>query len=224
MVGVGWRLAVSKLIESGPISPTGIFKECKMVRMALLAISLMGLFLSPFVWAESEACPKIPYFGDLYSSDPTALAVAWLPSIEHLYSAIPTLSPQEKRWLENEMTQSDLNRWKRAHNSREYAIQEAKQNVGSLLGDLRVLAKVVKPEKPRSPVEDWGLFVYTLIDQDAASYLASLVSDGVIQRGALPEAWNVSEGMGISTQKWIVSRRVSLARHILICVLPKVAR
>ncbi len=197
------------------------------VKIVLLALVLGFGVPAPVSAGQSICGPQLldrtgkPALGGTFAADPAALAAAWLPPIERLYAAIPSLSPREEGWLEEEM-RATPERYLRTLSSREYALREAKQNAGSLLFTIRVLTGVLKPVVPRPPTEDWILFAYTLIDSDSSLYLARLVTEQVIQKEAIPDAWTVWSGMKVPLQDSIRDGRTILARHVLICTLPSV--
>ena len=68
-------------------------------------------------------------------ADPVQLAAFWLPKLEHLHAAIPSLSPREEAWLKDELSAPlTSDRFRRAISSPEFALRKAKENAGSLLG------------------------------------------------------------------------------------------
>ena len=174
-------------------------------------------------WVDRTGKPVLGRLADMHAADPATLAAFWLPEIERLYAAIPSLSPREERWLDEELNAGRP----RAANSREYAIRKAKLNTGSLLGSLRGLTEVIKPKGPRQPTKDWIFFVYVLIDTDSAYDLARLEAEGVIRREVIPEPWTILEGIfegqEFPLRDAIRTGRSDLARHVLICTLPSVA-
>lgn len=156
--------------------------------------------------------------GSSYAADPAALASVWVPSLERLYAAIPSLSPKEEQWLQQEM-RGDGQRPVRAVSSREYAMQQAKLNAGSLLGSIR---RLTEKRDGAEQTRGWMLFAYTLIESDASIYLSRLVEERVIQREALPDEWTVFASGTFPLKEAIRQARTSLARHVLICTLPTV--
>jgi hypothetical protein len=198
--------------------------------VAVFLISIGSLL--PIV-ADAQSCaPAIrgPDGLDVspHPADPKALVEAWLPPIERLYSAIPSLSPREEQWLGDEeqfwLSGTNPERWYRAMRSTTYAIKQAKLDVGSLLGSLRVLSGRVEREEPRSTVEDWALFAYTLIEYDAPAYLARLQEEGVIQSAEIPQDWTVFHEPGFPLDEALRARRLAFARHILVCIIPQVSQ
>lgn len=159
----------------------------------------------------------------LYAADPTVLAKALLPQIERLYEAIPTLSPREEQWLDDEMNRLEHIRRQRAIDSRENSIRRAKSDAGDLLGTLRVLSKVLVPQPPDRPVVLWTHFVSALIDVDSSLHLARLEALGVIKSDSLPQDWTMFGKTGQSLRDSIQAIRVILAKHILVCIVPAVA-
>lgn len=185
-----------------------------------ILVFAVGFFLSAATWAAPGFCPSHSGF----ASKPDELVKALLHSVERFYSAVPTLSPREEKWLSEELSQSDSGRLLRAVNSREYAIRTVKSNAGGLLGSLRALSKEAKPRAGARPVDDWALLVYTLIEQDAAMHLARLESEGVISVNNIPPDWSVLRDRTFPLQNAISAARTSLARHILVCTLPQLAQ
>ncbi len=122
------------------------------------------------------------------------------------------------------MNPNNLSRMSQAVESREYALQQARLDVDSLFASLRILTKVLEPKEPRPAWFDWAFLAYTLIGYDSASTLARLESEGVIPRAAIPKHWIIFAGEGLSLPTAIRAARTTLARHILICILPKVAK
>lgn len=179
---------------------------------------VVGCFLSGAVWAAPGSC-HMPGL----SAEPNELAKTLLPQIQRLEAAIPDLSPREEEWLKGEIDQKDLRRSLRATESREHVMRMAKWNAGSLLGSLRVLTKAVTPRVQERQVDQWAFFVYTLIDYDAGMHLARLEGEGVIKSDSLPEFWTLFGKTGAPLADSIRMFRSMLARHILICILPKVA-
>jgi hypothetical protein len=156
--------------------------------------------------------------GDSWSDDPTTLAAAWAPLLERLSKAIPSLSPKEEKWLQEEMDVGGQ-RFVRAASSREYVIQQAKRNADSLL----FLARGLSDQRDRAAqARDWLWFAYSLLEGDAALDLARLEAEGVIQREAIPSDWTILFRGGFTLQEAIEMQRRQLARHVLICTLPSV--
>jgi len=159
----------------------------------------------------------------IFAADPIALAQVLLPQIERLHEAIPALSPREEQWLDNEMNRLDAVRLKRAIDSRENSIRRAKWDAGGLLASLQLLNKVVTPQTPERPVVMWANFVSTLIDDDGSLHLARLAALGVIKSDSLPQHWTIWGSTGQPLRDSIQDVRVMLAKHILVCIVPKVA-
>ena len=154
--------------------------------------------------------------GTLFAADPAALAAAWLPSLERLYEGIPSLSPKEEQWLQEEMR--DAQRAVRAVSSLEYAIQEAKLNARSLLVLIR---RFIDEHDRTEQTRSWLFFAYTLVEIDTSLYLARLVEERVLQREAIPDDWTVF-ARSFPLQDAIRHGRTIWARHVLICTLPTV--
>ncbi len=177
-------------------------------------ILLLGSFVFP---ARADTCG--PNTIDILHSDPVTMAKAWLPLLKRLYEAVPSLSPKEEKWLRQEIGMHGQ-RSIRAYDSREYAIQKAKQNTGSLLFSIR---RLIVAEGQLELIRLWRFFAYTLIDSDAALYLARLVYDKILQREAVPFSWKIYSEGNANLRIPILVARTQLARHILICTLPKIS-
>jgi hypothetical protein len=181
--------------------------------LLILSVSLLST-----AKAHAELCAETP--DGMYAASPKVFADAWLPQIERLYTALPSISPREEQWLTAES--SDPQRHLRAIRSSTYAIKEAKLDVGSLLGSLRVLPERVQPAEAASSVERWALFAYTLIDYDAALHLARLAEENIVERSTIPERWTLWAGSDFPLDQSIRAERTNLARHVLVCIIPQV--
>ena len=187
----------------------------KRIMLAALALAL-ALSLPAFPVKAKALCVS------RHAAKPAALAASLLPVFERLYEGIPSLSPKEAQWLKEELV-APGKRSDRAFSSREYALLRAKTNSGSLLGGIRFLTGAVKVKPPRSPTDDWLHLVYNLIEDDVDMYLARLVTEGVIQRELMPFYWIFIASTNYGELRLgIRSGRARLARHILVCTLPKV--
>lgn len=158
-------------------------------------------------------------YGDRYSVDPAKLAAAWLPELERLSAAIPSLSPREEQWLENELTSEIVERIRHVYSSREYAMRYAKRNVHSLL---ILMNRLNKRQDITAQTRDWLWVIHSLIDSDSAYYLAGLEAEGVAQRRAIPVDWTILTGLGLNLEEAIRHGRIRLANHILACTIPSV--
>jgi hypothetical protein len=188
---------------------------------------LASLLASSAVMAETVTCPDSGRSeAKGRSSDPAELAAYWIHPIEDLYSTIPTLSPKEKRWLDEELGKNDRNRTLWALDSREYTLRMARLDIGNLLASLRVLNKLDPPGQGESLAQRWRTFVYDLIDYDGPLYLAKLVTDDIIEPNQIPKDWSWLSGIAsdFTLQESIRANRLVLARHILACVMPKLVR
>lgn len=201
------------------------------IRLAIRFVLLLSFVTPLSAWTQESCGPAlIPE----YSSDPMRFAETWLAHMERLYGAIPNLSPREQEWLEAELTSADnltlddiaegadARRPRRAMRSTTYAIREAKRNSGSLLAALRVLTGRLAPADSRSASQEWAFFTYSLIDEDASLHLARLEAEEVIERTDMPADWTILAAADMSLRESIRSRRVSLARHVLMCIMPQV--
>lgn len=183
--------------------------------VALLMFMLALPTITGPTMAESFCGPQSAW--GTRAADPAALATAWLPRFERLYASIPDLSPRESQWLDSER-RGNGRRPVHAVSSREFALQSAKFNAGSLLASLRNLSNEKRGRAEQT--QDWLFFAYTLIDEDADLHLARLVTERVIPADALPEEWkSLASGETMELQESIRWARMSLARHVLICTL-----
>jgi hypothetical protein len=186
-----------------------------------------SLLFSNAVLAESEPCPgNRQAEAKGRSTDPSKLAAYWLRPIEELNSTIPTLSPKEKQWLDEELSKDDRSRTLWALDSREYTVRMARQDIGNLLDSLRILNRLDEPRQGETPAQRWRRLVYDLIDYDGPLYLARLVTDGIIEKNQIPKDWSWLAGIAsdFTLQESIRANRLVLARHILACILPKLAK
>lgn len=184
----------------------------------------LSLFLCNAVPAQTAECPETSHAeAKGRSSDPAQLAAYWIRPIEDLYSAIPTLSPKEQQWLDDELAKDDRSRTLWALDSREYTVRMARLDIENLLTSLRVLNKLDPPRPGETPAQRWRYFVYDLIDYDGPLYLAKLVTDDIIEQKRIPKDWSWLTGIAsdFSLQESIRANRLVLARHILACVMPK---
>lgn len=196
-----------------------------MIRLAsILAISL-SLLTDPVAAGQSICSPLTDdpaaqrILRYTRSAVPARLGAAWLPAFERLDAAIPSLSPREEKWLEQE-EQGGGDRWVRAASSREFTLRAAKNNASGLLKVVRRLsAKSDRADQAGALI--W--FAYILTDPDAGIYLERLLAWKVIQREVIPKEWTFGARNGdVPLHQAIREKRLSLARHILICTLPSV--
>ena len=157
------------------------------------------------------------------SLDPKQLAAYWIKPIKQLSTVIPTLSPQEKRWLDEELSKDERSRTLWALDSREYSVRMARLDMHNLLTSLRRLNELDKLPDGESPERQWQRFVYDLIDYDGPLYLAKLVTDDVIEQKQIPRDWSWLTGIAsdFTLQESIRANRLVLAQHILSCILPQ---
>ena len=186
--------------------------------MSRIVIGLVvALMVSGPAWGEAVCGASFP-------SEPGALAVSLLPQFEKLNSNIPSLSPREDLWLDEEM-KAPGKRALRAFSSREYRLRWAKLNTTSLFATMRILIGELRKEDPPPKASSWLLVANWLIDTDATIHLANLVAAGVVDRDALPYSWTVFAGKSNTDQRFfdaVRNGRVFLAQHILTCTLPQI--
>lgn len=191
---------------------------CKIIRTGAIVGALI-LALGSFPARAGDFCGHLWSLSDFTSVDPATLASAWLPPLEHLYAAIPSLSPKEEEWLQAEINRSPEST-RRAISSIEYAIRNAKRDAASMFASMREIQK----QDETKQVRNWILFTYTLMDEEAGFFLSRLVSEGVMPLAAIPDEWTLWTHSGtVTLADSIRHSRITLARHILICTLPEVA-
>jgi len=136
---------------------------------------------------------------------------------------IPTLSPQEKQWLDEELSRDEQSRTLWALDSREYSVRMARLDMSNLLTSLRMLNDSDELPEGESLSRRWQRFVYDLIDYDGPLYLAKLVTDHVIEQKQIPRDWSWLTGIAseFTLQESIRANRLVLAQHILSCILPQ---
>ncbi len=158
-------------------------------------------------------------YSRILSAEPAKLVSSMLPKFETLYASIPSLSRREEQWIMNEQAAGG-DRWVQVTNSREFILQRAKMDAGSLLRSVRKLARKTESERGESATIYWLRLTYQLIDGDTDAHLAILIDNRLIERKQLPDEWNLL-GRDL-LQLGIRSGRTSLAQHILLCILPTV--
>ena len=141
-------------------------------------VVILPLLAAPAVAGERFCWVFNPAQPDLWAADPTTFGAAWVAPLEHLSAAIPSLSPKEEQWLQEEM-RVDVRRAARAVSSVEYAIQKAK---GFADFELSLMRRLTEGRDRAAQARDWLWFAYILIDVDAAVHLVRLEAKGVIQR------------------------------------------
>jgi hypothetical protein len=186
----------------------------------------IGLFfLVSNTHAGLPSCPDVTN-QELFKeySSPQKLADYWSEKIGKLYNAIPKLSPQEEKWL-NEELKSDSQRFRRATESSEYSIQRSRQSIDSIDGALKVINGQVNPKFREPDTSLWALVTYSLLDSDLEFHLEKLEKLGVIKRQDIPERWTIfATGHNITLADSIRMRANSLAQHILICIIPQTVK
>jgi hypothetical protein len=147
------------------------------------------------------------------SPEQSALAKYWVEAFERLDSAIPSLSPREQQWLEQEMS-GDGQRRVRAVESREFAIRQVKLDSGNLLAIVRALSEGTWRPSART---GWIFLANSLIDRHAEYHLERLVRDKVIAFDALPGSWTLGNPGSVASS--VRYGRIGLAQHVLSCSL-----
>ena len=189
-----------------------------MKRLPRALVIILPLLATPALAGQNACVEWVPVHPDHFSADPTTLAAAWLPDIERLYEAIPFLSPKEERWLKEELGSV---RAARATGTLEFALREAKLRAGA---ELALVRRLTEELDGSAQARDWLWLAHSLVEADAAIYLARLEAEGVIQRDAIHFHWKFLAGAesGATLQEAIRWGRARLARHVLGCTLPSV--
>ena len=98
-------------------------------------------------------------------------------------AAIPSLSPREEQWLDEEMREPISERAIKAVESREYSGKKGRLDAKNLDHALREISA----EHERAElIRKWLRYSYMLLESDTAYHLARLVTDKVISRKDLP--------------------------------------
>ena len=153
------------------------------------------------------------------AANSAVFSAAWLSALERLAAAIPTLSPDEEIWLEKRMS-GDPSRAVRDMVRRKYILQKVRQNAQGLAAIMR---QITHEQDQKALVENWIMFVSTLLEQDSAYYLARLIAEQIVRREAVPDLWvmlmkdNADYEM---IRDQVVCGRTTLAQNVLDCTLP----
>ena len=155
------------------------------------------------------------------AGDSEALATAWLPALEHLTAAIPSLSPHEEQWLLEETKAPTIERQMRAEKSREHSIHEA----GTDTHALQQILRGIVAERDRAALTcKWLQFIWELMELDAPYHLVRLVADNAVPKEAIPGSWrgfDPKEDFD-ALQRSIAWGRARLAREIIECTLSSI--
>lgn len=183
------------------------------------------LFLASNTHAGLPSCPDASTQESFKEySNPKKFADYWSERIGRLHNAIPKLSPQEEKWL-NEELKSNSERFRRATESQEYSIQRSRQSIGAIDVSLKVITGQINPKFREPDTNLWALMTYSLLDSDLEFHLEKLEKLGIIKRHDIPERWAVlSTGLNITLADSIRMKTNSLAQHILICIIPQTVK
>jgi hypothetical protein len=191
-----------------------------MTRIIIAALVAISIFASP--WGAPFNGAQAAMCGTLYPADPAKLATSLEPLFDRLDNGVPSLSPREEQWLDEELASGDDQRWLKASNSVENAQLWVKRNTTSLAVSIRILTGTLIPSTQQmTPRERWRYVAYYLIDTDATIRLARLVTMGVIAEDAIPRSWKLfaDADSGYPLSRAIRDARALLAQHILLCTL-----
>jgi hypothetical protein len=154
------------------------------------------------------------------ATDVTALSRAWLPAIEKLARAIPTLSPRETEWLNSEKAAGG-DRLMRAISSSEAAQQSAKQEAQELFLLVGNLARALDRD---GQARILILIQQNLLKTSTVDALVEIVTRSIITRESLPYTWISFSIFGGSLERSVIDGRALMALDIARCALPAVLR
>jgi hypothetical protein len=160
--------------------------------MAVTATILAGGLLTSSAEAETAKTedPCATYItGDqpTNAADPTVFAKDLLRALTRFERAIPLLSPDEERWLENELMAGDQQRALQRLRSREYALSRALPYAQTLATSMRNI--VTERERPEL-IKKWLVFVDELFAWGDDEFLAIALEKHAIDPKALPVGWS----------------------------------
>lgn len=193
-------------------------------------MNIIKIFIIALLLLASNARAALPSCPEASSQDalkeyasPKRLAAYWSEQIGRLYNAVPQLSPQEQKWLIEEQ-RSPGERGRRAFASQEFSILEARNSIGSIYASLKIINGELQPQQRESNTNLWAFTTYSLIDSDLSFHLDKLVKSGIIKKSDIPERWTTLAGDTFTLAESIRMAQSSLARHILICIIPQSAK
>lgn len=157
------------------------------------------------------------------AADPTAFAKDLLGALTRFERAIPLLSPDEERWLRDELFAGDQQRWLRSLRSREYAQSQALLYAQTLTTSIR---NIVAERERLELIKKWLVFVDKLLAWGADEFLAIAVEKHAIDPKALPGGWArlIVPGISLDDDKTILEGidhgQRGLVQQIVHCTLP----
>jgi hypothetical protein len=187
----------------------------------ILVLTLAFLAVASPAWGVDRLC------GGVYQeAHPKKLALFLHPQFEKLYNAIPSLSPKEEEWLNEEMV-APGRRSVRVLSSREYTQRTAKRDAGSLYATLGIITGRLRKDNPPHEATSWLRLAYWLAshrDNLPFDYV-QLVEKKLLDWEMLPYQWRFmasSSGLSADRVRAIHWGRSMLATHIISCILPAV--
>ena len=141
-------------------------------------------------------------------------------------NAIPSLSPEEEKWLNEEMVAPGL-RSVRVLLSREYAQKVAKQDAQNLYATLRVITGQLKKDNPPHQATPWLFLAHELASHrfDLSLNYGRLVEKKLLEWEFLPFEWRFLASNASQSSDRVDAihlGRSMLATHIISCILPAV--
>ncbi len=155
------------------------------LRMFILVLPLIAM-MAPVVFAEPRNTPQLNSLGVNKIGPPerTKYAKELLTFIKEIDDQIPSLSPSQEKWLQNEIGNSNLitRRYIEATQTKEYNINVVKKNFA---GTMYALNKVIANlgEKKRTPHDEkkeiywWSIINDYLLDNELWQSLLILIED-----------------------------------------------
>ncbi len=195
-------------------------------RLTLAAILLLMTTGIPVV-AAAQTFIEEPLCGGMYhGNSPREVAQKLLPQMEKLYNAIPELSPNEKKWLNEEIT-ADGQRLERAQSSQEYALRTVKQDIQNLRWSLRNIIDLPANEDHQVTLGHWLEMAYYINhpNHSFANDFSLLAKRKLVEWEALPSSWSFMAYGTVDLKTRITSIRLGrniLLNHIVSCVIPTI--
>ena len=190
---------------------TRVHRNCCWLALVslLLAVSVGGAS------ADTNRC-RVDLGLDTPDVSPIRVASVWLIRFKTMARAIPTPSPREEQWIEQEKASGNWERMLRVLNSEEYVRQQASRNVtGLVIETERITARAEDREVARAFLR---IQVY-LLEPDSGHSLAELLRRKIIAIDALPMNWTFLASKGDRLTQEIADGRSRLASGISECII-----
>lgn len=144
-------------------------------------LMIIGLLLLLVSGSDARACfdIEIDCNGPANRKQRVALARALFERINQLCSAIPELSPEQKTWLEVEMSSDDPHRRLKASESDEAYLRNSSDHIGKLKSALASIL-YTKYEDPKREILLWLSVTCVLMDWSFTTSVAELVNRDLI--------------------------------------------